>query len=138
MRATGTFDVKLAPLPFRDDVAGAPLGRMSLDKRFHGDLDAGSKGEMLSAGAPATGSAGYVAVELVSGTLHGRGGTFILQHSATMARGVGRMTIVVVPSSGTGDLAGIEGSMTIEIDGGRHSYIFEYTLPAAPATSDSQ
>jgi hypothetical protein len=105
---------------------------MSIDKQFHGDLRATSKGEMLTAGTGVEGSAGYVAIEQVDGTLHGRSGTFVLQHSGTMARGVPQLTITVVPDSGTGELAGLAGKMTIEIADGRHSYDLEYTLAEAP------
>jgi hypothetical protein len=101
---------------------------MSIDKRFHGDLEATSKGEMLMAGTAVEGSAGYVAIEIVSGTLQGRSGTFVLQHSGTMTRGAPQLTITVVPDSGTGQLLGLAGRMTIIIAGGKHSYDFEYTL----------
>jgi hypothetical protein len=105
---------------------------MSLDKQFHGDLEATSKGEMLSAGTAVKGSAGYVAMEHVSGTLHGKSGTFVLQHSGTMARGTPQLSVTVVPDSGTGQLAGLAGTMTINIAGGKHSYEFEYTLGETP------
>jgi hypothetical protein len=124
--ARGTFDVKLAPQPLEETAEGA-LGRMSLDKQFHGDLEASSKGQMLTAGTSVKDSAGYVAIERVTGTLHGRSGSFILQHSGTMTRGVPRLTITVVPDSGTGELAGLAGTMTIRIDAGKHFYEFEYT-----------
>ena len=104
-------------------------GRMSIDKQFHGDLEGTSAGEMLSAGTVTKGSAGYVAIERVGGTLAGREGTFVLQHSATMNRGVPSLSITVVPDSGTGDLAGLAGTMMIIIEDGKHSYEFEYTLP---------
>lgn len=130
MRATGPFDVKLAPLTMDDGTDDANIGRMSLDKVFHGDLDATSKGTMLSAATGVKGSAGYVAIEKVRGSLGGRKGTFVLQHSATMDRGVPRLDIHVVPDSGTEALAGLTGRMTIEIaPGGKHSYAFEYSLP---------
>src|SRR5271165_4091355 len=100
---------------------------MSIDKQFHGDLEGTSKGEMLGAMTEVKGSAGYVAIERVTGTLNGRSGTFVLQHSGTMTRGTQHMTITVVPDSGTGGLAGISGSMTIIIkEGGKHFYEFEY------------
>ena len=127
-RASGTFEVKMSPQSTDDRGEGAPLGRMSIDKQFRGDLDASSKGEMLTAGAIEKGSAGYVAIERVSGSLHGRSGTFALQHHGTMTRGVPRLSIIVVPDSGTGELAGLTGEMTIDRDGGKHSYSFEYTL----------
>lgn len=130
-RARGTFDVKLTPQAVGDPAEGAegaPLGRMSIDKQFRGDLEATSQGEMLSAGTAVKGSAGYVAIERVSGSLQGRSGTFVLQHSGTMARGVGQLTITVVPDSGTGELVGLTGRMEIIIAQGKHSYDFEYTL----------
>lgn len=128
-RASGTFEVKLNPVPTAHDHAGAPLGRFSLDKQFQGDLVATSKGEMLTGGSEVKNSAGYVAIERVSGTLHGKSGSFILQHSGTMNRGAPSLVITVVPDSGTGELAGISGTMTIIIEGGKHSYTFDYTLP---------
>lgn len=130
-RASGTFEVKLAPQPTAHDAGGAVLGRMSIDKQFHGDLQAASKGEMLAAMTAVEGSAGYVAIEKVAGTLHGRTGTFILQHSGTMDRGAQSLSVTVVPDSGTGGLAGISGRMDIVVGGGKHSYVFDYTLPEA-------
>lgn len=127
--ATGPFEVKLNPLSTYENSEGSLLGRMSIDKQFHGDLEATSKGEMLSAMTSVKGSAGYVAIECVSGTLDGRSGTFALQHSATMTRGVPQLVITVVPDSGTEQLAGLAGAMTIDIVDGKHSYDFEYTLP---------
>jgi hypothetical protein len=106
----------------------AAVGRMSIDKQFHGDLEATSKGEMLAVGTGVDGSAGYVAMEQVSGTLNGRTGTFALQHSATMTRGVPQLSITVVPDSGTGELVSLSGQMAILIDDGKHSYDFEYSL----------
>ena len=128
IRASGTFDVTLSPQAASDD----SLGRMTLDKRFHGELDATSRGQMLAAGTAVNGSAGYVALERVTGTLGGRSGTFILQHSGTMTRGAPQLTISVVPDSGTDQLVGLAGTMTIIIANGLHSYQFEYTLPALP------
>ena len=130
MNAQGPFEVKASPQPLGFDAGGDMLARMTIDKQFHGDLEATSAGEMLSAGTPAKGSAGYVAIERVSGTLAGRRGTFILQHSATMNRGVPSLSISVVPDSGTGELAGLSGTMNIVIaEGGKHSYDFDYELP---------
>jgi hypothetical protein len=131
-RASGTFEVKLAPQALANSTEDATLGRMSIDKQFHGDLEATSKGEMLTAGTSVQGSAGYVAIERVSGTLKGRSGTFVLQHSGTMTRGEPQLTITVVPDSGTGQLAGLTGKMMINIAAGKHSYDFEYTLADAP------
>lgn len=126
--AQGTFDVQLAPLPLAHSAADASLGRMSIDKRFQGDLAGTSTGEMLSARAAVAGSAGYVAIEHVSGALHGHSGSFVLQHSSTMARGTPQQSITVVPDSGAGELAGLAGSMTITIADGVHRYEFVYTL----------
>jgi Protein of unknown function (DUF3224) len=131
-RASGTFEVKLNPLPMNDQAEGGPRGRMSIDKQFHGDLEATSKGEMLTAGTSVKGSAGYVAIERVTGALHGRSGSCILQHSGIMDRGAPQLTIAVVPDSGTGELSGLAGKMTIEIADGKHSYDFEYTLAGTP------
>src|SRR3712207_6834331 len=127
-RARGTFEVQLNPQSLADQGADGALGRMSIDKQFHGDLQATSKGEMLSAGTSVAGSAGYVAIERVSGSLHGRHGSFVLQHSGTMNRGAPELSVTVVPDSGTGQLAGLAGRMAIIIDGGTHSYEFDYTL----------
>ena len=128
--ATGTFEVKLQPLQSYDQTEGTTAARMSIDKQFSGDLDATSKGEMLIAGTATKGSAGYVAIETVTGTLNGRKGTFILilQHSATMNRGTPSLSVTVVPDSGTGELAGITGTLNIIIDAGKHSYEFDYEV----------
>lgn len=128
--AKGTFDVKVTPVA-EDKSEGAPLGRYSLDKQYHGNLEAASKGEMLTGGSIATGSAGSVAMERVSGTLNGRKGTFILQLTGTMNRGVPSMSVAVVPDSGTDQLTGLTGVLTIIIADGKHSYEFEYSLPEA-------
>ena len=133
-RATGTFEVKVAPLPApaAETPEGIQLGRFSLEKKFHGDLEATSKGEMLGAGTGAKGSSGgYVAAEKVNGTLGGRKGTFVLQHSSTMTRGVPNMNVFVVPDSGTGELTGLTGKFTIVIAEGKHSYDFEYSFETA-------
>jgi Protein of unknown function (DUF3224) len=130
--ASGTFEVKLTPEATEEGAEGSTLGRYSLDKRFHGDLEGTGKGEMLSAGTGIQGSAGYVAIERVSGTLAGRSGTFVLQHSGTMTRGEGKLTVTVVPDSGTGELVGIAGAMAIDIRDGKHFYQLDYTLPDRP------
>jgi hypothetical protein len=128
--AAGTFQVKLTPQhPDNQEAKAANLGRMSIDKQFRGDLEGTSKGEMLSAMTDVKGSAGYVAMERISGTLHGRGGTFALQHSGTMTRGEPRQSVTVVPDSGTAELSGLAGTMTIRINEKQHSYEFDYTLP---------
>ena len=126
-QARGTFEVKLNPLSAHH--ADAKLGRMSIDKQFHGDLEGTSQGEMLSAMTDVKGSAGYVAIERVSATLNGRHGTFVLQHNATMNRGVPSLSVTVVPDSGTGALAGLAGDFKIIVADGKHSYEFSYALP---------
>jgi hypothetical protein len=130
MHAEGTFDVKNAPLAADDALAGTAIGRYGLDKQFQGDLEASSKGEMLGAGNPATGTAGYVAIEQVTGKLNGRSGSFAMQHFGTMEDNKFELVVKVVPGSGTGDLQGISGAMTIKIVSGKHSYQFDYSLPA--------
>ena len=126
--ASGTFEVKLSPQAPEDGVGDPTVGRMSIDKQLYGDLEAKSRGQMLATRTDVEGSAGYVAIERVEGALGGRDGSFALQHSGTMTRGVPQLVINVVPDSGTGQLAGLAGRMTINIDDGKHSYDFEYTL----------
>lgn len=127
MHATGPFDVKTIPI---DDKSPDPLlGRFSLDKQYHGDLDGTGMGQMLTAGTTVKGSGAYVAIEKFSGTLKGRTGAFVLQHTGSMSGGNFQLNIAIVPDSGTGQLAGISGKMTIAIaPGGKHSYDLEYTL----------
>jgi hypothetical protein len=132
LHATGPFEVKIEPQAPDDKAGGAAVARMLLDKQFRGDLDATSKGTMLATSTAVKGSAGYVALEIVTGTLKGHTGTFVLQHSATMNRGVPTLSVTVVPDSGTGQLTGLTGKMNIIIADGKHSYNFEYTLPEAP------
>jgi len=121
------------PLTSYDSTPGSTLGRFSLDKQYHGDLEATSKGEMLSAGTSVKNSAGYVAIERVTGTLNGRRGEFVLQHSGTMNRGAPQLTVSVVPDSGTDQLVGLTGRLAIVIaSDGKHSYEFDYTVPASP------
>jgi Ni,Fe-hydrogenase I small subunit len=122
--AHGDFEVKLVP----QSAADALIGRMSIDKQFHGDLEATSKGEMLAFMTSIKGSAGYVAMEQVTGALNGRSGTFVLQYSGTMARGDQQQSVTVVPDSGTDGLKGLAGKMTIIIANGKHSYDFDYDL----------
>jgi hypothetical protein len=124
--AHGTFTVNVQPLT---PAPAEGLGRFSIDKQIHGDLEATTKGEMFSGGDPKQGEAGYVAIEVVTGTLAGKHGSFTLQHSATMDRSGYKMTVIVVPGSGTGELKGIAGTFTIHIVSGQHSYDFDYTLP---------
>ena len=129
--ASGTFEVKLNPQA--DDKVGDPtVGRLSIDKQFHGELEGTSKGQMLATQTAVEGSAGYVALERVNGTLNGKTGTFAFQHSGTMTRGVPQLSVTVVPDSGTGQLVGLAGKMTINIADGKHSYDFEYTLAKTP------
>jgi len=129
MIANGWFDVKLTPLPPDERPECAMLGTMLIEKQFHDDLEATSAGRMLTAGTDVKGSAGYVAIERVSGKLHGRNGSFILQHSGTLARGTPQQSITVVPDSGAGELTGLVGTMLIIIADGKHFYRFDYTLP---------
>ena len=131
-RASGTFNVKVTPQAADDYADATALGRMTLDKQFTGDLQATSKGQMLTGMSSVKGSAGYVAIERVSGVLAGRRGTFVLQHSGTMTRGTPSLVITVVPDSGTEALTGLSGTMVIDVTGGRHSYTFDYTLPNSP------
>jgi hypothetical protein len=130
--ASGTFDVTLTPQAAEENGNGngneLSVGRMTIDKQFAGDLIATSKGQMLAVGTKIKGSAGYVAMEWVSGILQGRSGRFALQHGGTMTRGAPELSITVVPDSGTGELAGLSGRMTIEIVEGKHSYGFDYAF----------
>jgi len=123
--AKGTFTVDVRPLT---PAPAEGLSRFSINKRIHGDLEATTKGEMFSGGDPKQGMAGYVAIEVVSGTLGGKQGSFALQHTGTMDASGPKMQVMVVPGSGTGDLKGIAGTFTIRIENGQHSYEFEYTL----------
>ncbi len=124
--AVGTFTVKVVPLT---PAPAEGLARFSIDKEIHGDLEATTKGEMFSGGDPKAGAAGYVAIEVVTGTLAGKHGSFALQQMATMDASGRKMEVVVVPGSGTGELKGIAGTFTIKIADGKHSYDLEYSLP---------
>lgn len=128
LQAKGTFEVNLQPLSEPDQADGATLGRMSIDKQFHGDLTGVGKGEMLTAVTTVEGSAGYVAIERVSGSLYGRTGSFVFQHVGVMNRSEQQLSITVVPDSGTDELVGISGSFTIDIVDGQHQYIFAYSF----------
>lgn len=130
-RATGTFEVKLSPQALTHQYDDSLLARLSIDKTLHGDLAGTTTGEMLSAQTATQGSAGYVAIERVSGALHGRAGTFALMHTGTMNRGEYGLSVIVVPDSGTGELTGLRGAFNIVIEDGKHSYIFDYTLDVA-------
>lgn len=127
--AKGTFVVSLQPMSFENADPGQQLGRMSIDKQISGDLVAATKGQMLSAMTSVKGSAGYVAMENVTGVLAGKHGSFVLQHTGTMNRGVSSLSVTVVPDSGTGELSGIEGEFKINIVEGAHFYEFAYSLP---------
>jgi hypothetical protein len=127
--ASGPFEVKLVPQGTPDKAEGSTLARMSLDKQYHGGLEATAKGEMLTAGTEVQGSAGYVAIERVTGMLNGRTGSFVLQHCGRLTRGAPVQNITVVPDSGSEQLTGITGKLTVIIEGGKHSYEFEYELP---------
>jgi len=131
-RAAGEFEVKLTPQPVDESPEGASIGRMAIDKQFRGALEGASRGQMLAMMTDVKGSAGYVAMERVSGRLDGRRGTFALQHSGLMTRGAPQLTVTVVPDSGTGELVGLAGTMVIVIADGKHSYEFEYTLSDRP------
>jgi len=135
-RAAGSFEVTLQPLantPFlnEDGSADPMLGRFLLTKKFSGDLGGSARGQMLSAGTSTKGSAGYVAIDQVTGTLEGRTGGFVLQHSGSMKRGVPTLSVMVVPDSGTGELAGLTGTLSINIVDGQHFYDFLYSFPAS-------
>lgn len=128
--ANGLFDVQITPQVLSSVAAHSGLARMSIDKRFHGTLDATSTGEMLAFRSTTDGSAGYVAMEMVRGSLSGRSGSFVLQHNSTMTRGVPAQSITVVPDSGTDALAGLSGRMVIDIAAdGTHAYRFDFALP---------
>jgi hypothetical protein len=127
--AKGEFVVKLLPLTVEGQQEGSKIGRMSIDKSITGDLVATTSGQMLSAMTDVKGSAGYVAIEKVDGTLAGKKGTFVLQHTGTMKKGTPSLSVTVVPDSGTGELVGLAGEFNIIIAGGKHSYEFKYTLP---------
>ena len=127
MKAQGTFDVTVTPQKPTDAVT-EPFQRLLIAKQIHGDLEATSKGQMLGSRGPVEGSGGYVAMELVTGKLNGKSGSFVLQHKGTMKKGTFMIDVTVVPDSGTDQLAGLAGSMTIVIDGSKHSYSFDYTF----------
>ncbi len=128
-RATGSFEVSLQPLPNTEVTENPQFGRMLLIKKFSGDLTATARGQMLTAMTSVKGSAGYVAIDHVTGELDGREGSFVLQHSGSMNRGAQSLSIMVVPDTGTGDLAGLTGTLSINIIDGRHFYDFIYSIP---------
>lgn len=128
--AKGTFEVHLQPQSPEAGAGDASIGRMAFDKRFEGELEATSKGQMLAVQTDTQGSAGYVAMERVAGTLAGRSGSFALQHSGIMNRGEPKLSVSVVPDSGTDELAGLAGEMDIDISNGDHTYVFRYQFGA--------
>lgn len=132
IRATGTFEVKLVPQTTEGFDEGGALGRMTIDKVFTGDIEGTSKGQMLMAMATVKTSAAYVAVERVTGSVHGRKGTFAMHHTGVMNRGTPSLAVVIVPDSGTEELAGISGALNIIIEKGVHSYELDYDF-APPA-----
>jgi Protein of unknown function (DUF3224) len=129
LRAEGHFDVKNTPLGADETTSGTGIGRFALDKQYHGDLEGTAKGLMLGFGNPAEGAAGYVAIEQVEGTLDGRVGSFALQHFGAMDAGNLDLTLLIVPGSGTAQLAGLAGTMTFKNASGKHSYAMDYVLP---------
>ena len=126
--ATGSFEVQMKPLEQTEPAPGGSLGRLSLDKQFHGDLEATGQGQMLTAMSDVQGSAAYVAIERVTGTLHGRTGSFALHHRGIMTRGAQSLEISIVPDTGTGELVGITGTLRIRIEDKKHFYDLEYEL----------
>ncbi len=132
MHARGTFEVQITPLSADGYADAATLGRMTIDKQFSGDLVGTGKGQMLTGMGTVKGSAAYSAIERVTGTMGGRQGSFILQHTGVMTKGAQSLVITIVPDSGTDGFAGISGTLAIIIDGKAHSYDLEYTLPSVP------
>jgi hypothetical protein len=130
--ASGTFEVKMTSPTPDEKVPASAIGRFSLDKKFSGDLEGTSKGEMLAISSTVPGSAGYVAMEQVAGKLNGRTGTFALQHTGTMNRGAAQLSVTVIPDSGTGELVGLSGKMDIKIADGKHFYEFDYVITTTP------
>lgn len=131
--ATGTFDVKMTPQPATPDHEASQVGRLALNKRFHGDLEGTSLGEMLAFRTEVAGSAGYVAMERVEGKLAGREGSFVLMHTGEMNRGQPSLVVQVVPDSGTGGLQGLSGRLSIDVREGMHFYelVYELSSPSA-------
>jgi Protein of unknown function (DUF3224) len=132
MNARGTFEVQIAPMPVDAYTDAATLGRMTIDKQFSGDMVGTGKGQMLTGMGNAKGSAAYSAIERFTGTVAGKRGSFVMQHTGVMTRGAQSLLITIVPDSGSDELAGITGTLKIIIEGKQHSYEFEYALPAAP------
>lgn len=130
--ANGTFEITMSPQPAQDGVGDLSVGRMAIHKQFHGDLEGTGNGQMLAVGTPVDGSAGYVAMERVSGIVHGRQGSFALQHTGTLTRGTPQLSVTIVPDSGTDGLSGIAGRLDITVANGVHAYHLEYSLPDLP------
>jgi hypothetical protein len=130
--ARGSFEVKVTPQPPQDGVGDPSVGRMTIEKQFRGDLEGVGRGQMLAMGTAVDGSAGYVAMERVTGSVHGRHGSFALQHSGTLHRGSPQLSVTIVPDSGTEQLAGIAGRLEIIIANGEHAYVLDYSLPEPP------
>jgi hypothetical protein len=130
--AKGTFEVKISPQAPEQGVGDPGVGRMAIEKQFHGDMQGQGRGQMLAVGTAVDGSAGYVAMERVEASVHGRQGSFALQHSGTLTRGTPQLSVTIVPDSGAGELAGIAGQLTITVAGGVHAYDLEYSLPDMP------
>jgi hypothetical protein len=137
-RATGSFEVSLQPLPNTEVTADSQFGRMLLTKKFSGDLTGTARGQMLTAMTTVKGSAGYVAIDHVTGEIDGRKGSFVLQHSGSMNRGAQSLSIMVVPDTGTGELTGISGTLSIHIIDGRHFYDFIYSISKSGATEQGR
>ncbi|QNK03442.1 DUF3224 domain-containing protein [Dyella telluris] len=130
--AKGSFEVKITPQAPDEGVGDPSVGRMAIEKQFHGDMQGEGHGQMLAVGTAVDGSAGYVAMERVNGSVHGRQGSFALQHAGTLTRGTPQLSVTIVPDSGTDGLAGIAGHLTITIANGVHSYDLDYSLPDSP------
>lgn len=128
-QARGTFKVDITPQPPQDGAADPGVGRMLIHKQFQGELSGESHGQMLAIGTPVDGSAGYVAMERVTGIVHAHEGSFALQHSGTLHRGAAHLSIAIVPDSGTGRLEGISGTLQITVEAGVHHYVLDYDLP---------
>ncbi|RDI99132.1 DUF3224 domain-containing protein [Dyella solisilvae] len=131
-QARGSFEVKITPQPPQEGVGDPGVGRLAIEKQFRGDLEGSSRGQMLAVGTAVDGSAGYVAMEWVSGSLHGRRGSFALQHSGSMHRGSPQLSVTIVPDSGTDALAGLAGTLDIKVANGEHHYELDYSLPDLP------
>ena len=124
--ARGPFDVKIEPDTPYVEQDGLTLNRNVVSKEYSGDMVGTAEAQMIAAMTGTPGSAGYVAIEHFTGSVAGKTGSFVLQHSGVMDRGDAQLTVIIVPGSGTGELAGISGTMEIDNDEGRHSYVLYY------------